>query len=227
MAPSKGLTVEELARAVLKVSQTAPKYSLDALEKSEKAPYGFMAAVQKEIPHVPKTTIQYHWQHEKSEILAEVKRLAESDIDDTVDSLVANDTRATHDSIAESGSTPEKVIDDTSDTMTRKEILTVIHEMEARLTSMIQAQQRPVVIGDKDEPPPQAKQGKKFLGARADLRVKLDAALMDRLKALEPQYAGNLSRVLDVIVWRGLDRPAMSYELPEDEQARLRKKYQK
>jgi hypothetical protein len=271
MPPKSDITVFEFAQAVLKASKANPtKYSLEALDQSEKAPYGFVATVHQDFLHVHKNTIQNRWTDKKTEILAQARELALAGISDTDDMLEMTgtvDTDNRHDThiiddnrdktdtldIPDAGeidiedapeldipdveainieATEELNICDTFDVdnaqsfITREDALAMMQEMEDRLARLINAERAPV-SADADEPSAQAKQGKKYLGARGDLRVKLDAALLDRLRALEAHYAGNLSRAVDVIIWRGLNRPLMSYELPEAEQKRLRNLYEK
>jgi hypothetical protein len=57
------------------------------------------------------------------------------------------------------------------------------------------------------------KKGKAFIGEKFDLRVRVDRALYMKLfEDAARNYTGNMSRCLDVALWRYYGRPKLSWE---------------
>ena len=118
--------------------------------------------------------------------------------------------------------TPKVIKDDKvakSDTITREEITRLMQELETRLTTMVDEKlqtaitMRPPAVESLDLPPATPKTGKKFKGSKEDLRVRIDSELWRRLDDdCTRDFAGNMSRCLDAVLWRYYGRPELSYE---------------
>ena len=64
-----------------------------------------------------------------------------------------------------------------------------------------------------DEPEIAPRKGKSFYGEKFDLRVRVDRNLAEMLFAhAKRDYGGNISRTLDVVLWRFYGRPRLSWE---------------
>jgi hypothetical protein len=66
-----------------------------------------------------------------------------------------------------------------------------------------------------DEPgiAPRQPRGKALQGRKYDLRVRVDKNLADALIRLaKKNHGGNISRALDVLLWRYFDRPKLTWE---------------
>ncbi|MGO8820151.1 MAG: hypothetical protein ACLQO6_02830 [Desulfomonilaceae bacterium] len=70
-----------------------------------------------------------------------------------------------------------------------------------------------------DIPPiaPRQPRGKALQGKKFDLRVRVDKNLANLLiKTAKKDYGGNISRALDVVLWRYFDRPKLTFEDKND-----------
>ncbi|MGO9120489.1 MAG: hypothetical protein ACLQPD_23105 [Desulfomonilaceae bacterium] len=108
--------------------------------------------------------------------------------------------------------------------MNRAEVKSMLKEQEAKLTRLIDEKiqaalgKRPadMTAGEKNDPPLPPKSGKKFAGAKGDLRVRIDSNLLGLLESdCNRHYNGNMSRCLDAILWRYYREPALSFEEPQ------------
>ena len=67
---------------------------------------------------------------------------------------------------------------------------------------------------DSQEPPLPPKTSRKFEGSKTDIRVRIDSVLFNLLNLDSHRTsAGNLSRTLDIILWRYYGKPKLSWEL--------------
>lgn len=61
------------------------------------------------------------------------------------------------------------------------------------------------------------KTGKKFVGSKVDLRARMDSKLFELFEAEARQkHAGNLSRMLDQVVWTYYGKPPLSFETEDN-----------
>jgi len=146
---------------------------------------------------------------------------------DETQSAVNDDTLDTVSAPVSEDAPHAPVTDDKVDTITRAEVEAMLAALENRLTTII-AQN--ISTGDTldklDEPPLPPKTGKRFHGAKGDIRVRVDAVLVELFEGdVAKRFAGNASRAMDAILWSHFGKPALSFELPKDEQERLHKKY--
>ena len=66
---------------------------------------------------------------------------------------------------------------------------------------------------ESDEPEIAPRKGKSFYGEKFDLLVRVDRNLAELLiEHSRRDYGGNISRTLDVVLWRFYDRPKLSWE---------------
>ncbi|MFA6221444.1 MAG: hypothetical protein WC647_03945 [Desulfomonilaceae bacterium] len=72
---------------------------------------------------------------------------------------------------------------------------------------------------DEPEIAPRKVKSKALQGAKFDLRVRVDKNLADMLfEHAKRDYGGNISRTLDVVLWRFYGRPQLSWEGKQNEE---------
>lgn len=64
-----------------------------------------------------------------------------------------------------------------------------------------------------DEPPLPPRHGKRHLGGKGDIRVRVDGELLKLFQQETARYNGNASRAMDVILWRYFGKPKLTFEL--------------
>jgi hypothetical protein len=105
--------------------------------------------------------------------------------------------------------------------MNMGQVRSLLEEQEQKLTRLIDEKiqaalgRRPADMkaGEADDPPLPPKTGKKFAGAKGDLRARIDANLLKLLENdCDRHYNGNMSRCLDAVLWRYYEKPALSFE---------------
>lgn len=108
--------------------------------------------------------------------------------------------------------------------MNKAEVKSMLKDQEEKLTRLIDEKiqaalgRRPpdMTACEKNDPPLPPKTGKKFAGAKGDLRVRIDSNLLDLLESdCQRYYNGNMSRCLDALLWRYYEKPALSFEEPQ------------
>jgi len=113
-----------------------------------------------------------------------------------------------------------------SDSVTRAEVTAMLEALEARLRALIETKltvARPepdisVAFPKVEEPPVPPKDGKKFRGTKADIRVRVDENLGKLFEAdVNQRFGGNASRCMDAILWNFYGKPGLSFEKPPDE----------
>lgn len=63
------------------------------------------------------------------------------------------------------------------------------------------------------EPPLPPRQGKRHLGGKGDIRVRIDEELVKLFQQKTARYNGNASRTMEVILWLYFNKPKLSFEL--------------
>jgi hypothetical protein len=68
-----------------------------------------------------------------------------------------------------------------------------------------------------DVPPEPRKTGRKYVGSKFDLRVRIDSNLFQLLEQdARENHGRNLSKALDAILWRHYGKPRLSFEGGEE-----------
>jgi len=105
--------------------------------------------------------------------------------------------------------------------MNKAQVKSWLRELEERLTRSIDEKiqaaigSRPaqISIDERTDPPLPPKTGKKFLGSKGDLRVRIDSNLLSLLESdCNRHYNGNMSRCLDALLWRYYGQPSLSFQ---------------
>ncbi|MEW6137826.1 MAG: hypothetical protein AB1733_06275 [Thermodesulfobacteriota bacterium] len=112
--------------------------------------------------------------------------------------------------------------DDKYDNVDKREVESMLQSLEARLTTLIEKRfseavtAQGVTVDKVDMPPVPPKvgeAGKKFAGSKSDLRARVDSNLFERLESeAQAHFSGNMSRCLDVVLWRYFGKPRLSFE---------------
>lgn len=86
-----------------------------------------------------------------------------------------------------------------------------------RLTALEQTVAKITVFSrDQKEPPLPPKTSRKFEGEKADIRARVDSVLFNLLNLdAHRQSGGNLSRQLDIVLWRYYGKPKLSWEIKD------------
>jgi len=112
------------------------------------------------------------------------------------------------------------------DFLTREEVHTMRAELETHLIELIETKlgveklepQFSLPLTTTEEPPLPPKEGKKFKGSKADIRVRVDQNLGKLFDAdVNQRFGGNASRCMDAILWNYYGKPCLSFEEPTDE----------
>jgi hypothetical protein len=61
-------------------------------------------------------------------------------------------------------------------------------------------------------PPMPKKRGKRLLGEKGDIRVRVDAVLAELFQKEVTQHGGNASAAMDKILWNYFGKPRLSFE---------------
>ncbi len=105
--------------------------------------------------------------------------------------------------------------------LTREEVTTMSGELETRLRELIETKLRAVrpdldvsaAFPNVKEPPLPPKDGKKFRGTKADIRVRVDENLGKLFEAdVNRRFGGSASRAMDAILWNFYGKPSLSFE---------------
>ena len=104
-----------------------------------------------------------------------------------------------------------------SNSITRKEVESLIQALKNEMYDCFKALGPAGIaaVGDvtRDEPGIGPRRGKNYAGVKFNLRPRIDMVLADLLyKEAVGHYGGNMSRCLDVILWRHFNRPRLSWE---------------
>lgn len=146
------------------------------------------------------------------------------DSDDTVDNacnaIVNND-------IIE----PEPESMDTYKRGTESRILAIEQEIKAlndKLDSVIigRGDQASPSSTERVSPPKPPRSGHKYAGHYPHVRAVTDAVLVERLTDMAARdHGGNVSAALTEVLWTFFDRPALSFQIPEDELTKLKRRF--
>ncbi|MGO9116828.1 MAG: hypothetical protein ACLQPD_04360 [Desulfomonilaceae bacterium] len=101
-----------------------------------------------------------------------------------------------------------------------------LSDMEERLITLVKAEihsekglrgsQKKAVDDPKAKCPLPPKTGKKYHGGKTDLRARMDSNLFKLFEAeAKRDHGGNLSRMLDQVVWSYFGQPPLSFETPD------------
>jgi len=144
---------------------------------------------------------------------------------------LGNDDKVDH--VYRSEPVPDKEApnDVTVDNVAKAEVEAMLHDLETKLTNLIDqritealagVEPKVVTVANLDIPPMPPKDaegkggkvsGKKFAGTKADLRARIDSKLFDLLEGEAKTYfSGNMSRCLDAVLWRYYQKPKLSFE---------------
>ena len=94
-------------------------------------------------------------------------------------------------------------------------------ELESRLMHMIDEKIQTAfeqvgkvdIVDNPPLPPKEGPKGKRLKGEKKDIRALIDAVLWERLmQDCRDKHGNNISRTLDVILWRYFGKPKLSFE---------------
>jgi hypothetical protein len=112
------------------------------------------------------------------------------------------------------------------DFLTREEVHKMRAELETQLIELIETKLGVEKLEPKfslpltttEQPPLPPKEGKRFKGTKADIRVRVDENLGKLFEAdVNQRFGGNASRCMDAILWNFYGKPGLSFEKPPDE----------
>lgn len=112
------------------------------------------------------------------------------------------------------------------DFLTREDVHKMRAELETQLIELIETKLGVEKLEPKfslplpttEQPPLPPKEGKKFKGTKADIRVRVDENLGKLFEAdVNQRFGGNASRCMDAILWNFYGRPHLSFEKSTDE----------
>ena len=108
-----------------------------------------------------------------------------------------------------------------SDSCTRDEVKLLIAEAKAEILEQITgatAGLKTFHDAADEEPPMPQKDSRKFTGFKKDVRARIDGTLFELLTVdAKAQSGGNVSRQLDIILWRYYGKPKLSFETDESD----------
>ncbi len=111
------------------------------------------------------------------------------------------------------------------DTLTREEVTAMLEGLETRLRELIETRleaEKPepkiaLPLTTTEEPPLPPKEGKKFKGNKADIRVRVDENLGKMFEAdVNRRFGGNASRAMDALLWNFYGKPLLSFETSKE-----------